>query len=519
VTPDPRVESLSALVDRQAEAYGASPALSFGDGTRFSYEELAGLVARGRGVLRDLGVAPADRVALMLRNSLFFPIAWLAAVSAGATAVPVNARSGPDDTRYLLDHSGASFVLCDSSTEPVVRQVVGGSARRVLVVREHEHRPEVLQRAEPAPAGPCTGRTLANVQYTSGTTGFPKGCLLTHAYWQRMGLVAAELLKLERGSRLLTAQPFSYIDPMWNVVAALRTGAHLIVLDGFHPTTFMRAVAEWKVNSFYCLGVMPTLLLKQDPASWDRDHELERVVCSAIPPELHRAIEDRWGVPWFEAFGMTETGINIAVSDEEHDELVGSGSIGRPLPHCEALIAGEDGRETPTGTVGELRLRGLGLMDGYLDDAEATAAFFRDGWAHTGDQATMDEEGRIYLRGRRKEMIRRGGENISQAEVEFALRSHQDVLDCAVAAVPDDSLGEEGKAYVVLIGGRPRDPGVLHAYLASRLASFKVPRYWEFREDLPRTPSERIAKGKLEDGRASWRLDTFDARSGAWLEE
>lgn len=519
MTPDPRLESLAALVDRQAGVYGASPSLSFGDGTTFSYQEVAGLVARGRGVLRDLGVAPADRIALMLRNSLFFPIAWLAAVSAGATAVPVNSRSGPDDARYLLDHSGASFVLCDTSTEPVARQVVEGSARRVLVVGEQEHRPQFLQRAEPAQAGPCTGRTLANVQYTSGTTGFPKGCLLTHAYWQRMGLVAAELLNLGPGKRLLTAQPFSYIDPMWNVVAALRTGAHLIVLEGFHPSTFMRAVVDWKVNSFYCLGVMPTLLLKQDPASWDREHELERVVCSAIPPELHGAIEDRWGVPWFEAFGMTETGINIAVSDEEHDELVGSGSIGRPLRHCEGSIVGEDGREASPDTVGELRLRGLGLMDGYLDDAEATAAFFHDGWAHTGDLATMDEEGRIYLRGRRKEMIRRGGENISQAEVEFALRSHRDVLDCAVAAVPDDSLGEEGKAYVVLIGGRRRDPGVLHAFLASRLASFKVPRYWEFREDLPRTPSERIAKGKLEDGRASWRLDTFDARSGAWLEE
>ena len=519
MTPDLRTESLAVLVDRQAGVYGASPALSFGDGTTFSYQEVAGLVARSRGVLRDLGVAPADRVALMLRNSLFFPIAWLAAVSAGATAVPINSRSGPDDARYLLDHSGASFVLCDSSTEPIVRQVVEGTARRVLVVREQEHLPEILQRAEPAPAGLCTGRTLANVQYTSGTTGFPKGCLLTHAYWQRMGLVAAQLLKLEPGKRLLTAQPFSYIDPMWNVVAALRTGAHLIVLDGFHPSTFMRAVVDWKVSSFYCLGVMPTLLLKQDPASWDRDHELARVVCSAIPPELHRDIEDRWGVPWFEAFGMTETGINVAVSDEEHDELVGSGSIGRPLAHCEASIVGEDGREDSPGMVGELRLRGLGLMDGYLDDSEATAAFFRDGWAHTGDLATMDEEGRIYLRGRRKEVVRRGGENISQAEVEFALRSHPDILDCAVGAVPDDTLEEEGKAYVVLLAGRRQDPASLHSFLAGKLASFKVPRYWEFREDLPRTPSERIAKGKLEDGRATWRLDTFDARASVWLEE
>lgn len=516
--PDLRVESLGALVDRQAAAHPADPALSFGDGTTFTYAELADLVARGRGALRDLGVRPGDRVALMMRNSLFFPTVWLGVVSAGAVAVPVNARYGPDDAGYVIRHSGASAVISDTSTEPVVRHT-SDLASRLVVVDEGAHHPDILRRAEPAPAGPCTGRTLANVQYTSGTTGFPKGCLLSHAYWQRMGAVAADLLKLVPGKRLLTAQPFSYIDPMWNVVAAMREGAHLIVLDGFHPSTFMRSVAEWKADSFYCLGVMPSLLLKQEAGPWDRDHALERVVCSAIPPALHREIEGRWGVPWLEAFGMTETGINIAVSDDEREELVGSGSIGRALPHCETSVVGEDGLDVSAGSTGELRIRGLGLMDRYLDDPQATAVFFRDGWANTGDLAIVDEQGRIYLRGRRKEMVRRGGENISQAEVEFALRGHRDVLDCAVVGVPDEALGEEAKAYVVLLDGRDHAPEELHRYVGSKLASFKVPRYWEFRADLPRTPSERIAKAKLEEGRASWRADTYDARAGAWLEE
>jgi carnitine-CoA ligase len=509
---DPLAVDLGTLLEVRARDHAGREALTFGDGTTWTYARLVEMVARMRGLLA--GLEAGERVAIMLKNSLFYPVAWLGVVTSGRVAVPVNSRFGPDDAGYVVRHSGASFVVCDEATAPVAR-VVGD---RLLEVREGEHDPEVLVDALPVEPAPATVRTLANVQYTSGTTGFPKGCLLTHGYWQRMGTVAAGPLGLRRGSRILTAQPFSYIDPLWNVVATVQSGAHLVVLDGFHPSTFMQEVARWAVNAFYCLGVMPTLLLKQAPGPHDREHALERVVCSAIPPDLHREIEERWGVPWFEAFGMTETGVNIAVGDEDHDGLVGSGAIGRALPHSEASIADPGGEEAAPGEVGELRLRGLGMMEGYLDDPEATAAFFRGGWANTGDLARMDERGVVYFVGRKKEMVRRGGENVSQAEVEFALRSHGDVLDCAVASVPDQALGEEGKAYVVLLPGRARDPETLRAHLADRLASFKVPRYWEFRDDLPRTPSERIAKGRLEEGRPSWRAGTYDTREASWLE-
>lgn len=511
---DPRLESLGQLLERQSEPFGERDFISFGDGTTLTYASFNDRVGRARGLLSSSGIGRGDRVALMMKNSLFYPTAWLGAVTLGAVAVPVNSRLGPDDAAHIVGHSGARLVVCDDSTSPVARKVAGNA---VLEVGTHEHVPQALASADPVPAASCTGRTLANVQYTSGTTGFPKGCLLTHGYWQRMGDAAAGLLHLGPGNRILTAQPFSYIDPMWVVVATLRSGAHLVVLDGFHPSTMMRDIAKWQISTFYCLGAMPTLLLKQPPASWDREHALERVACSAIPPALHAEIEKRWGVPWLEVFGMTETGINIAVPDEEHDELVGSGSIGRPLDHCEASVVDAQGRDVPPGDVGELRLRGLGLMEGYLDDPEATARFFRDGWAYTGDLVEMDERGRIYFRGRNKEMVRRGGENISQAEVEFTLRVHPDVLDCAVAGVPDEIMGEEAKAYVVLVPGRRSDPEALHSFLRARLAAFKVPRYYEFRDDLPRTPSERIAKPRLEDGRDSWREWTYDARAGAWL--
>jgi carnitine-CoA ligase len=513
---NPLTMGLGELLDAKAAERPREPFLSFGDGSTLTYAESGERVARMRGLLKVHDIAPGDRVALMLKNSLFYPVAWLGIVSAGAVAVPVNSRLGPDDAGYVLSHSGSRLVICDSATAPVAR--LAAEKISVVEVGTGEHYPTIIASSAPAPRTPTTGRTLANVQYTSGTTGFPKGCMLSHGYWQRMGQVAAAFLGLRAGDRILTAQPFSYIDPLWNVAAALYAGAHLVALDGFHPSTFIRAVAEWKVNVFYCVGTMPTLLLKQPESSWDGAQSLRRVGCSAIPPNLHRTIEKRWGVPWFELFGMTETGVNIGVSPEDQEELVGTGSIGTAFPHCEVAVVDAEGKDVSPGEMGELRLRCPGLMDGYLNDPDATARFFRDGWANTGDLVTMDQRGRVYFRGRHKEFFRRGGENVSQAEVEFALRSHEDVLDCAVGTVPDDVLGEEGKAYVVLVEGRTPDPQHLRAFLASRIASFKVPRYWEFRSDLPRTPSERIAKHCLEPTGRSWRDKTFDAREGRWLE-
>ncbi len=210
---------------------------------------------------------------------------------------------------------------------------------------------------------------------------------------------------------------------------------------------------------------------------------------------------------------MTETGINTVVTADEHDACVGSGSIGRAAPHSEAAIFDERDRELPAGEVGELVFRGAGLMEGYHRDPEATAAFFRNGWAHTGDLAARDAQGFIYLRGRRKEMIRRGGENIAPVEVETALAAHPDVVECAVAPVPDDDMGEEAKAYVVRRDASAVEAIELASYLDDRLARFKVPRYWEFRDGLPHTPSERIAKHELELGRADFTDNTVDLKA------
>jgi carnitine-CoA ligase len=489
--------TLGELVERRASEHRDRVLLRFGDGETVSFAELATRVAAVQARLAARGLRPGDRVALMMRNSLRYPVAWLGVTSAGMAAVPVNRRSGPLDARYLIEHSGAHLVIADDSTAATVDAAIAEIDRSVTVEDASQRGwPEAgFGRGKPpvdVPAG-----TLAGVQYTSGTTGLPKGCMLSHRYWQQLGQSAVEVLDLEQSSVLLSAQPFSYIDPLWNVVAALRAGAELVILDGFHPSTFMRSVADWRVTTFYCLAAMPVLLLKQPPAEHDRTHRLSHVACSAIPPRLHAAIEQRWGVPWYELFGMTETGLNLAVLEDDHDELVGTGSLGSVMRHCEAKVADHAGIETPPGVQGELVVRGLGLMDGYYENPEATAAFFAGGWAHTGDIAVRDPKGRFALRGRIKDMIRRGGENIAAAEVEGALVSHPAVLECAILAVPDDDLGEELRAVVVPVAGATPSATELRDHLAQRLARFKVPRYWEFRPELPHTPSERVAKHRV----------------------
>jgi crotonobetaine/carnitine-CoA ligase len=399
-------------------------------------------------------------------------------------------------------------VVCDASTAPTLAEAAGERNLDLRLVNAED-----MASAEwSPPATDLYPGTTANIQYTSGTTGFPKGCLLTHRYWVQMGIGASELIGITKEDRVVTAQPHSYIDPQWNVVVSLLMGCELLILDGFHPSTFMRDVAKHRITVFYCLGVMPTLLLKQPPSAHDRNHALRAVHCSAIPLDKHAEIETRFRAPWFEAFGMTETGINSGVLVKDHDELVGTGCIGNPTSYNEVAVLDGEGRELGPRMKGELVFRGKGFMNGYFRDPEATSTFFKDGWAHTGDLAELDEEGRIYFRGRLKEMIRRGGENIAPGEIEEAVSSHPSVLECAVRGVPDPDFEEEIKAYVVLNEGKSLSAEDLIAYLTGRLARFKVPRYIEFRKDLPHTPSERVAKHLLEKDAESWRLNTVDMR-------
>ncbi|MEV0585548.1 AMP-binding protein [Nonomuraea sp. NPDC050310] len=495
--------SLGDLLRRRAAAAGDLPLFVF-EGVTTTVAEVDRRTDRLAALLRERGVAPGDRVAVMMPNGIGFPVAWLALAKLGAVMVPVNIAYRRADLAHVINDSGASLALAGNAeaAEALIETGIevglldhadAGRARcqvRGVFDASATSQDPAAEPFEMADVGPDD---LVNLQYTSGTTGFPKGCMLTHGYWLRLAELAAAVAGTREGDVDLTAQPFSYMDPQWNTVLCLMTGIPLVILPRFSATTFWRSVREHRVTFFYLLGTMPVYLLKQPEDPLDRTHDVRLVLCSGIDPGLHAVLEERWGAPWREAYGSTETGVDLAVPREDAG-CVGSGSVGLPVRGKEVKIVD-----------GELLVRGEPMMLGYWNAPEATAEKIRNRWLHTGDLAWQDERGHLHLAGRRKDMIRRSGENIAAAEVETVLARHPAVRAAAVVPIPDELRGEEVKAFVQVSRAVP--PEELVAFVRERLAAFKVPRYIEFVAELPMTPSERVAKHLLPTGRR----DEYDA--------
>jgi crotonobetaine/carnitine-CoA ligase len=513
--PDPTglPATLVAAVRVAASRWPDRIAWRFDPGEVLTFSDVDRLTAGYAQVLRERGVAAGDRVALLIRNEAAFPLTWLALARLGAAAVPVNTKYQTADAGHVLRACRASAIVTGAGFGPLLRQLPADLPALHRAIPATELAAAAAQAGMPPDSGDPDPGGTANIQFTSGTTGRPKGCVLPHRYWALLGgSMVTEFPYLSQGDVMLTAQPFHYVDPQWNVAAALLAGAELVILDGFHPSSFWAKVREHQVTYFYCLGAMPALLLRMPPDPADRDHRVRVVQSSAIPPALHSALEQRWGVPWYEAFGMTETGADLRVTDADHDELVGTGCLGGPVGYKKVQIAGPGGRPVPAGQTGEIVLAGAGMMDGYFGDPEATSRAMRDGWFRTGDLGRMDARGRVYYAGRLKDMIRRSGENVAAREVEEVLLTHPGIRLAAVTAVPDDIRGEEIKAYYVASDDTAVKPGDLAGYCRERLAAFKVPRFWQAASDLPRTDSERVVKERL----SSLAGPVFDAAAGTW---
>ena len=529
IRPDAVLDLLTAL-RRAAARWPDRSALVFDETAEtLTFSELAARVDRFAAALAATGIGPGDRVGIMLPNRVEWPLAWLGLARLGAVMVPVNTSYRTADAGFVLEHAGVRAVIATGAVVPLLLDVRaateaafeilcidgdadGNAVDLASLIKAHAN--------DTPPAAGIDSDTLVNVQYTSGTTGEPKGCMLSHSWFMRFAWRVMVLHDgLDDTDTILTSQPFYYVDPQWNLAVALLSGATLVVLDRFHPSTFRHKVRSHRVTWFYCLGVMPKLMLNTPPSPLDREHSVKRVICSAIPRADHADIEARWGVPWYEAFGMTESGLDIAVVPADHDGTVGTGCIGTAMPGREVRVVDAEDRPVPAGTPGELVLRGAGLMDGYYRNPRATAEAFRNGWLHTGDVVSRDERGRVYYLSRTKDMIRRSGENIAAAEVEDVIMRHPGVRLAAVLAVEDELRGEEVMAYVVPSHGVSPDdvsPTVLSTFCAERLARFKVPRYWKYRDDLPRTPSERIRKEALREEHEDPRTGAYDRVDGRW---
>ena len=502
--PEALTDLLAALeVERGDDTWVVAPD---GEHTFASMWEVARRVAHG---LRDRGVREGDVVALFLRNGVAFLEGWFGAVTLGAVAVPVNTGFKHDEARYVLEHSDAVVCVVDAATSPIVR-ALEGSLPNLKHVFDIDHtgatpfehltgspalEPEEVPRlAAEAPAG---------ILYTSGTTGPPKGCLLGHDYYLEVPRSFASHLELTRDDVLLCVLPLFHMNAQTlSVLGSLTVGARLILEERFKASTFWDTVRTHRVTEINYLGVISSVLYKQPPTPHDRDHDVRVGFGAGIPAEIHEPFEQRFGFPMIEVFGMTETGFDLGVP-LRGERRVGSRTIGKPVPGKEARVIAEDGGDASPDEPGDLVIRGPALFKGYYKDPDATReALTDDGWFRTGDLAKRGPDGWYYYVDRRKDLLRRAGENISSVEVETVIKRHPDVYEVAVIGAPDDVVGQEVMAVVVARPEVTPDGELAESIMRSceeRLSSFKVPRYVRFVEGLPRTRSEKIQKHHLRE--------------------
>nr|WP_246405700.1 class I adenylate-forming enzyme family protein [Modestobacter versicolor] len=451
----------------------------------------AGLLARH---------APGARVATCLGNGPAAVLLQLGTALAGMTLVPVNPRSRPAEVEHALRLSGA--VLAVAAEEVAGNPVADlcAAVEGVDVVRVGVDWRAAVPWATPGELPAVDPQSLAQVQFTSGTTGRAKGVRITHAGMVATGTAFAERLGPTTGRVWCNPMPlFHTAGNVLGVVGALASGAEHVVLP-FAPGPVLRVVEERQVT---LLSAAPTLLdlLAAHPDLARTDLSSLRVLFTGgmtVTPAFVDRVEQVFGARLSITFGMTETCGAVLQTSPEDPDPVRRETVGAPLAGTDVRIAGPDGAAVAPGTPGELWVRGERITRGYLDDPVATAeAIDADGWLHTGDLAEMDGRGACRVVGRLKDMIKTGGENVSPVEVEEVLVAHPDIARAAVVGVPDPRWGELVVAFVVPAGDRDPSPDELTRHCRDRLSPFKVPRHWRVVDELPMTASAKVQRAEL----------------------
>ena len=502
-------------------------------GVTLTYAEGLAQIDEMRAAYAAAGYGHGQRVAILLENRPDFLVHWLALNALGVSVVPVNPYYRSAELAYLLDHSDCVLAVGVPERVADLEAAAAAAGRRLPAVGADEPLPE----APPPPRGDApTGASECALMYTSGTTGRPKGCMLSNDYYAGVGRWYVDqggLAAVEHGrERMLTPLPLFHMNAMaCSVVAMLLARGTLIQLDRFHPSTWWSDVRDTGATIVHYLGVMPAILLNipEDPA--ERDNRVKFGFGANVDPAQHIPFETRFGFPLIEGWAMTETGAGATIVANRPPHDPGRRCIGRPAG-CEARIVDDDDKDVPDGTPGSLIVRKSAddprrlFFSGYYKDEATTERDWRGGWFHTGDVAMRAPDGRFYFIDRDKNIIRRSGENIAALEVDTELVKHPAVAQVAVIAAPDPVRGEEVMACVVPAAGPERDgerdgerdeatARDLVEWCLARLAYYKAPGWVLFLDELPVTATNKIRKADLKDlgGDPAKNPAAFDLRS------
>jgi crotonobetaine/carnitine-CoA ligase len=473
-----------------------------------------------------LGVSRGDRVVMMLPNRIEFLFAWFGVAKLGATVVPINPEWKGETLSYILADAEPTAMVVAGDLVPTVTPILGDLAKLAAVVvvdGDPSAPPPAGTRVVPwdevaTAAGPVElpddvrHDDVLAILYSSGTTGRPKGIVMPHAHVYAFGVQWSNAVDLRPDDVMYTPTSLFYMQAtVLGVVPILMSGAEIHIADRFSASRYWQDVRRTGATIAHAIFTLIPLLLKEPPSPLDRQHRCERVFIA----KSNKEFEERFGVRLIEIYGSTESNI---VTYNPWD-APRHGSAGKPSDNFDVRIVDDDDRELPQGQVGEIvcRPREPFLISyGYYRRPEVTVEAWRNLWFHCGDRGYFDEDGYLFYVDRKKDVIRRKGENISSAELERQVNSHPDVLESAAVPVPADTLEDEVMVYAVLQEGRDLAPAALIEYLTTVLPRFMVPRYVEFVDALPRTGSMKIEKFKLRERGFTGR--TWDRERGGHVE-
>jgi crotonobetaine/carnitine-CoA ligase len=476
-------------------------------GYEITYGEADSEIRRLIEMYRSAGYGLGHRVAMLLENRPEHVLHRLALNSLGASIVPINPDYRPAETAYLLEHSEPALILTLGSRREQIGAALTESRHRPVVHLPEDGLPPP-NAPSPAVSGAPNPATEAQILYTSGTTGRPKGCMLSHGYEVSCGAWYANLgglAALDPGrDRIYNPLPLYHLNAgVVSLFGAVAAGCCQVQTDRFAPTRWWREVKATRATIVHYLGIVAPMLLNQPPSGADHDHPVRFGIGAGIEPELHSVFEARFGFPLIEIWGMTE--FCRVLGDTHHPRQVGTRAFGKAVPGIDVRIVDDNGQDVPDRTPGEMVVRHSaatprrGAFSGYLNNDEETEKGWRGGWFHTGDTVWRGSDGMHHFVDRKKNIIRRSGENIAAAEVEATLLTHPDVAQAAVLAVKDEVREEEVLACIVTRSGASGTDTAeaIFRFCNERLAYYKAPGWICFAESLPTTGTQKIQKHVL----------------------
>lgn len=498
------------LLEDRARLQPDFPFLHF-EGRDFSHAEMNRRANRMAAGLITLGLEPGVRVAVMMKSAPEYIDVWFAVAKAGAVEVPLNIAYKGEILTHMLNNSGAAMMVLDAEFLPAAAAVAARCpALQCFIVRhengeesglalpgERHDLAEIPHGDGENPGREISPETLACIMFTSGTTGPSKGVMLTHKFEISFAVIYNDIVSLTAADVSYNMLPFFHIAGKFILLSALLTGGRMILRERFSVSQFWPDVRRHGVRVTVAVGGMCHMLYAEKRRADDADNPLRMIYAVPRPHDVEEEFKNRFGLELTEGYGSTEANIVIYTRP---GEATPKGSCGRVAPEYEVKIVDETGRECAAGEAGEFVVRPKHaniLMSGYYGMAEKSLEAFRHLWFHSGDEGMRDAAGYFYFLDRMKDAIRRHGENISSFEVERILNMHDDVAESAAVGVPAEAGEEDVKAVVVLNPGAQLSAPALLDYCVGAMPYFMVPRYIEFKPDLPRTPTQKVRKIEL----------------------